>query len=153
MRHRTTEDQALTFNQIFCEVYPDVVEKYSRKDAEFAGGKKSQFQVFDGDIIHIIMLQSDYEDYYKIHYLKRMIKQIRKTDDEFRWLSVLSPIKVYKTYSSGYRARPYVEYRYLNIKASKTPELLSKVNAYWFKRDTAVVQGLRRNKPESKRCH
>lgn len=44
-------------------------------------------------------------------------------------------------------------YLFCHIKASKTPELLSKVNAYWFKRDTAVVQGLRGNKPESKRCH
>jgi hypothetical protein len=146
MRNRTTIERSLTFSQIFCEVYPDVVEKYSRKDRDFGG--KSQLQVFDGDIIHVIMLQSDYADYYKIAYLRRLIKQVRKTDDEFRWLSVLPPIKRNETYSDKYgnsiknKVRPYVEYKYLNIKASQTPELLEETNRYWRKRKLVIRQGL-----------
>ena len=50
-----------------------------------------------------------------------MIKQVRKKDDEFRWLSLM-PVKrneVDKT--TGKKVRPYLEYKYININASQTP--------------------------------
>jgi hypothetical protein len=109
---------------------------------------RSELDLLDGDIIKIIMNQSDYSDYYKIGYLKRLIKQLRSTDDDFRRLSVLPPIKRNETYRDKYgnsiknKVRPYVEYKYLNIKASQTPELLEETNRYWRKRKLAIRQGL-----------
>jgi hypothetical protein len=71
-----------------------------------------------------------------------MIKRVRKTDDEFRWLSIM-PVKrneVNKT--TGKKVRPYLEYRYINIKASETPELLEQVNGIWRRHTEACIKGL-----------
>lgn len=131
--------------QIFCEVYPDVVEKYTYKNPDLG---RSELDLLDGDIIKIIMNQSDYSDYYKIGYLKRLIKQLRSTDDDFRWLSVLPPIKRNETYRDKYgnsiknKVRPYVEYKYLNIKASQTPELLEETNRYIPLKQSKLVEEL-----------
>jgi hypothetical protein len=80
MRYRTDVDQGLTFKQIFCEVYSDFVEKYTIKNIR----SNITDQIYD---------YSDDPSYHgKVSYLKRMIKRVKKTDDEFRWLSVL-PVK------------------------------------------------------------
>ena len=118
MKHRTTEGQGLTFNQIFCEVYPDIIEKYQlnrRYDLT-----KSDFEYGGCNVV----TQMEWNDEYgKVRYLIRMIKQVRKTDDEFRWLSIL-PVKRNQVDKYGKKVRPYLEYKYINIKASQTPELL-----------------------------
>jgi hypothetical protein len=55
------------------------------------------------------------------------------------------PIKTNKiNKTTGKKVRPYLEYRYVNIKASQTPELLEQVNAYWEKRLDAINEGLER---------
>jgi|SRR6266487_6797285 len=125
MINRTTVEQGLTFKQIFCEVYSDIVEKYIHKK-DVTG--KTYFEIFGGDIIE---LMAQVGGYGKVLYLKRMIKHVRKTDDSFRWLSVL-PVKrneIDKT--TGKKVRPYLAYKYININATKSPELLEQVNAIW----------------------
>jgi hypothetical protein len=138
MRNRTTVEQGLTLSQIFCEVYSDVVEKYLSK-------KRSVSDDFGGDVVKQIEC---YEEgaFWKIIYLRRMIKQVRKTDDDFRWLSIM-PVKrneVNKT--TGKKVRPYLEYRYINIKASETPELLEQVHQIWLKHTKGVLRGLEKTR-------
>jgi hypothetical protein len=136
MIHRTSIEQGLTFRQILCEVYCDIVEKYAYRNPDLG---RSELDLHGGDILSAM----DYNgEYGKIRYLRRMIKQVRKTDDEFRWLSIL-PVKrneVDKT--TGKKVRPYLEYKYINIKASRTHELLERVNAIWLKHLQACNNGL-----------
>jgi hypothetical protein len=81
-----------------------------------------------GNIIELIEYEGEYG---KVRYLKRMIKQVRKKDDEFRWLFVM-PVKRNEIDKiTGKKVRPYLEYRYININASQTPELLEKANKIW----------------------
>jgi hypothetical protein len=138
MKHRTTVEQGLTFKQIFCEVYSDVVEKYTYRNPDL---DRSEFNAYAGDILGLVEYEGQYG---KIRYLKGMIKQVRKKDDEFRWLSIM-PLKrneVDKT--TGRKVRPYLEYRYINLNASKTPELLEEVNKIWEKHSRACHEGLER---------
>jgi hypothetical protein len=131
MRNRTTVEQGLTFKQIFCEVYSDLVEKHASKNRNYDTG-----QVYDYND------DPSYEG--KAIYLRRMMKQVRKTDDDFRWLSIM-PVKrneVNKT--TGKKVRPYLEYRYINIKALETPELLDQVNKIWLKHAKGCFRGLQK---------
>lgn len=124
MRYRTDVDQGLTFKQIFYEVYSDFIEKHTA----------------DGQIYSDYRYDPLYRT--KVSYLKKMIKQVKKTDDDFRWLSVLpikkrrneevNPIKI--TTAENKISGSYIEYRYINVKASKTPELLEQINEIWRKR-------------------
>jgi hypothetical protein len=159
MRDRITVEQGLTLNQIFCEVYSDVVEKYllSSKERSVSDdfddndNVAKQIEYYGGG-------EGGYSYYWKTAYLRRVIKQLRKTDDDFRWLSVL-PVKrneivvvvddkttATATTEAGKRkkkkVRPYLEYRYINIKASETLELLEKVNKIWLKHAEAILKGL-----------
>jgi hypothetical protein len=135
MRSRTIDDQGLTFNQIICEVYSDIVEKCIRN--KYYDSTKSEFEA--GGTNAIILMDSNGE-YGKVRYLRRMIKQVRKTDDEVRWLSILS-VKRNQVDKYGKKVRPYLEYRYINIKASQTPELLDEVNKFWERHKQACVKG------------
>jgi hypothetical protein len=133
MRNRKTEDQGLTFKQIFCEVYSDLIELQISKEPKF-----------DVNMIDNYGLQDRFE--WQVPYLKRVIKQTKRTDLDFRWLSVL-PVKRNEVYPrTGKKVRPYLEYRYININASETPELLEHVNAIWSRRNKAVLEGLYRLK-------
>jgi hypothetical protein len=146
-----------SLRQIFNEVYSDIVEKYINKK-EVTGKTyfeivqknisssakedvigKTYFEIFNGDILGIM----DYVGKYgKVRYLKRMIKHVRKTDDDFRWLSIM-PVKrneVDKT--TGKKVKPYLAYKYVNINATKTPELLEQVNAIWTKHAESCLKGL-----------
>jgi hypothetical protein len=120
MRHRNTLEQGLTFKQIFYEVYSELAEQYAGKDWSH--------------------LPIDDPIFSKIAYLKKVMRQARKRDDDFRWLSASKPIK---TGNKRWQGPPY-EYRYINIKASGTPELLSEINAYWEKRLNAIIAGAER---------
>jgi hypothetical protein len=77
---------------------------------------KSDFEYGGTNVIK----QMDWNDEYgKVIYLRRMIKQVRKTDDEFRWLSIL-PVKRNQVDKYGKKVRPYLEYKYTGaIRASK----------------------------------
>jgi hypothetical protein len=71
MKHRTTLEQGLTLYKVFCEVYPDIVEEYH-------DGKRDEEGVATLDYI------------YRTKYntcTRQLIKRLRKTDDDFRWLS------------------------------------------------------------------
>src|SRR5215469_3085082 len=123
MRYRTTLEQGLTLKQIFCEVYDDVFERIFGQGPRYVMCPKfnswSEFRRRSGI----------YRDSTK--YLKRIMKEVRKTDDDFRWLSASMPIRTNKIdKTTGKKTPPYIEYRYVNIKASETPELLSEINAY-----------------------
>jgi hypothetical protein len=140
MKDRTTVEQGLTFNQIFCEVYQISIEKYTYRNPDLG---RSELDAHGGNILAAIAYKDD-RVYGKIRYLKRMIKQVRKTDDEFRWLSIM-PVKrneINKT--TGKKVRPYLEYRYINIKASETPDLLEQVNGIWRRHVEACIKGLER---------
>lgn len=131
MKNRTTVEQGLTFKQIFCEVYSDLVEEYAIRNESYDTGQAIDYTD-----------DPSYEG--KERYLRRMMRKIRKTDDDFRWLSIM-PVKrneVNKT--TGKKVRPYLEYRYINIKASETPELLDQVNKIWLKHIEGVLRGIRR---------
>ena len=138
MRNRTTLEQGLTFSQIFCEVYLDLIQKYnihikydlSKSDFEYGG-------------CNVIRQMEWHGEEYKIQYLRRMIKQVRKTDDEFKWLSIM-PVKRNQVDKYGKKVRPYLEYRYINIKASETPELLEKANEIQLKHIEGCKAGLKR---------
>jgi hypothetical protein len=86
----------------------------------------------------IIELMNDNDQHGKVLYLRRMIKHVRKTDDSFRWLSIL-PVKRNEIDKYGRKVRPYLEYKYININATKSPELLEQVNAIWAKHDVFCV--------------
>jgi hypothetical protein len=133
MRYRTDVDQGLTFKQIFCEVYSDFVEKYTIKNIR----SNITDQIYD---------YSDDPSYYgKVSYLKQIIKRVKKTDNEFRWLSVL-PVKRNEVDPvTGKKVKPYVEYRYINVKTSKTPELLEQINEIWEKRAESQIKTLEKN--------
>jgi hypothetical protein len=133
MKDRRTEDQGLTIKQIFCEVYPDLIELQMGKYPWFDPTKASGFD-----------LENEFEPQFR--YLKRMIKQTKRTDFDFRWLSVLPVKRNEVDPKTGKKVRPYLEYKYINIKASETPELLSKVNEIWTRRNKAVLEGLYRLK-------
>jgi hypothetical protein len=140
MINRTTVEQGPTFKQIFCEVYSDVVEKYIH-EKDVTG--RTMLDVFGGDIIGLM----DYNcEYGKIRYLRRMIKHVRKTDDSFRWLSIMPVKRNEVNKNDGKKVRPYLEYKYININATKTPELLEQVNAFWFKHNQACMKGLEKKK-------
>ena len=124
MKDRTTVEQGLTFSQIFCEAYQIPIEKYTYRNPDLG---RSELDAHGGNILVAIAYNDD-RVYGKIRYLRRMIEKIRKTDDEFRWLSIL-PVKRNEVDKYGKKVRPYLEYKYINIKASKTPELLEQVNA------------------------
>jgi hypothetical protein len=141
-RLRTTLDQGLTFKQIFYEVYSDQVEKYLNKTKRYDRGRPI-IDDYGGDILKAV--EYDYEHiYWKIKYLRRTIRQVRKTDDEFRWLSTMPVKRNQINKQTGKKVRPYLEYRYINIKASQTPELLEQINEYWSKRLDAIDQGLKK---------
>ncbi len=124
MRNRTTVEQGLTFKQIFCEVYSDIMEKYTYRNPDLG---RSELDLHRGNIIELMGCEVEYG---KVRYLKRMIKQVRKKDDEFRWLSIM-PVKRNEVDKiTGRKVRPYLDYKYINIKASKTPELLEQVNSF-----------------------
>ncbi len=133
MKDRRTEDQGLTIKQIFCEVYPDLIEL-----------EMSKYPWFDPSTASGFDLENEFEPQFR--YLKRMIKQTRKTNFDFRWLSVLPVKRNEVDPKTGKKVRPYLEYKYINIKASETPELLSKVNEIWSRRNKAVLEGLYRLK-------
>jgi hypothetical protein len=76
----------------------------------------------------------------KFRYLKRVIKGLRKTD-EFRWLSIM-PVKRNEVNKYGKKVRPYIEHRYININAGKTPELLEEANKIWLKHAEACLKGV-----------
>jgi hypothetical protein len=137
MRYRTTVEQGLTFNQIFCEVYQIPVEKYTYRNPDLG---RSELDVHGGNILEAIAYKDD-SAYGKIKYLRRMIKQVRKTDDEFRWLSIL-PVKRNQVDKYGKKVRPYLEYKYINIIASQSPELLEQVNAIWAKHAEGCLKGI-----------
>ena len=99
MRFRNTEYQALTLYQIAHEIYSDIIEEHVEHYTQMFYQKKTG-------------------------HLRNLMREIRKTDDEFRWLCVLPPDKTNKVDNSGRRIRPYVEYRYLNIIASKNTRVL-----------------------------
>jgi hypothetical protein len=122
MRYRTTEDQGLTLKQIFCEVYSDFIEKHAT----------------DGQIYSDYRYDPLYRA--KVSYLKKIIKQVKKTDDDFRWLSVLPVKKISEEVdhpititTRNNKINSYIEYIYINVKASKT-ELLEHINEIWRKR-------------------
>jgi len=138
MRHRNTEDQALTLHQIASEIYPDIVEKQIETYHSYSKLLPEE------DIRALLQPILDNMIRGKIRHLRNLMKEIRNTDDQFRWLCVLPPVRTNKVDSSGHRIRPYVEYRYLNIIASKTPELLATRNEYWVKRRTAMIEGLKK---------
>ena len=71
MKDRNTIEEGLTLYQVFCEVYPDIVEEYTPGKWDKYGG----FETLD----HV------YRDKYHL-YTRRLIKHLRKTDDAFRWL-------------------------------------------------------------------
>jgi hypothetical protein len=103
---------------------------------------KSDFEYGGTNVIK----QMDWNDEYgKVIYLRRMIKQVRKTDDEFRWLSIL-PVKRNQVDKYGKKVRSYLEYKYINIKASKTPELLEQVNEIWRKHAESCIRGIERKR-------
>jgi hypothetical protein len=141
MKYRGTVEQGLTFNQIFCEVYSDVVEKYFRNGKWGSFGASGEFiatgssGLFMVDVVPCLSIDDPIIS--KVRYLKRVMREAWK-DDDFRWLSVSKPIKTCN------KQPPYVEYRYINIKASETPELLSEINEYWAKRLAAITQGYNR---------
>jgi hypothetical protein len=138
MGHRTTVERGLTFRQIFCEVYQIPVEKYTYRNPDLG---RSELDAHGGNILAAIAYKDD-RAYGKIRYLRRMIKQVRKTDDEFRWLSIMPVKRSEVDKITGKKIRPYLEYRYINIKASKTPELLEQVNEIWGKHAEACIKGL-----------
>jgi hypothetical protein len=137
MRHRTTEDKGLTFAQIFCEVYQMDVERYTYRNPDLG---RSELDAHNGNLLAAIAYNDD-TVYGKCNYLKYMIKQLRKTDDEFRWLSIL-PVKRNQVDRYRKKVRPYLEYKYINIKASETPELLEQVNEIWAKHAQGCIKGL-----------
>jgi hypothetical protein len=120
MRYRTTEDQGLTLKQIFFEVYSDFVEKYTTT----ATTNQESYDYLD-----------DRSYYAKISYIRRMIRQVKRTDNDFRWLSVL-PVKISKIdpITGNKVGKSYIEHRYINVKASKTPELLEEIDEIWRNR-------------------
>src|SRR5919197_741665 len=105
LRYRTTLEKGLTIRQIYWEIYPQEEDPH------------------------------DYDYYERVKYLKNIMRHLRRTDDDFRWLSLSMPIKL-----ENAKKPPFVEYRYINIKASQTPELLEQINAYWYKREMAIAQ-------------
>lgn len=109
MRNRRTLEQGLTFKQIFNEVHSNVVEKYH----------KNKTPEFDFNNAY---WQYDYEEW-RVKYLKRMMKKIQKTDDDFRHLNYLYVNRI-EADKNGKRVKPYLEYRWVNINATETPELL-----------------------------
>ena len=108
--------------QILGEVYPDVVEQYHDKVITTAGGETFP------------QLDELYHSKYK-KYLRSVIRQIRESNDDFRWLSCV-PYKDEKG-----KIKDYV---YVNIKAStqEGEELLSEVNEFWLKHIQATYDGL-----------
>ena len=82
MRNRTTVEQGITFRQIVCEVYLDVVGKYSRKKYDVTTGR-SLIDTFNGDIIGAM----DYNGEFKTSLLRSRssssrIYQIRTGSNE-----------------------------------------------------------------------
>lgn len=119
MRDRNTVDQGLTLYQVFCEVYPDIVEEYTP-------GKRDEYGV---ETVEYVFRNKYYDSY-----TRRLIKQLRKTDDDFRWLSLV-PCKNEKG--------KIKEYRYVNIKTKNSygEELLTEVNAFWSKHSKGTQKG------------
>ena len=82
-----------------------------------------------------------FDDIRPIHveYLRSLIKHIRKTDDDFRWLSCV-PCKN--------EQGKIKQYRWVNIKARESDgsdsKLLEEVNAFWHKHAVAAIKGLER---------
>lgn len=74
MRYRNTEDQGLTFSQIFCEVYSDVVEQQLKKKTDLG---RSEYDAYFHDYITSLMYFSSDDMYYKVKYLRKMIKRVR----------------------------------------------------------------------------
>lgn len=123
MKDRNATEQGLTLYQIFCEVYPDVVEEYRN-------GKRDEYGVETVEYV--------FRNKYNL-YTRRMIKHLRRTDDGFRWLSPV-PCK-------DERGK-IKEYRYVNIKARNPDgsdnQFLTGVNAFWLKRAESRIKGIER---------
>lgn len=121
IRHRNTVEQGLTLKQIFGEIYPGMIEesvekKYCDLDEAF-----DYYESYQG----------------KIAYLRRIINRVRREGDDFRWLSVV-PVKRNEVDPiTGKKVMPYVEYRYVNLKAFRTPELVDKIEEHWRKHKEA----------------
>jgi hypothetical protein len=127
MRYRTTRNQGLTLRQIFFEVYSDFIEE-TKHIPSLTEKNITTNQIYDS-------LLDDRSYYAKIRYLKKMIKQVKKTDNDFKWLSVL-PVKINNVdpMTGDKIGRSYIEHRYINVKPSITPELLRQINEIWQKR-------------------
>jgi hypothetical protein len=127
MKDRTTVEQGFTLKQMFSEIYPEVAEKYIGKTYDTG---QSMYDMYNSMY---------WEEFGKFRYLKRLIKDLKKID-EFRWLSIM-PVKRNEVDRYGRKVRPYLEYRYININATKTPELLEEVNKIWLKHAEACLKG------------
>ncbi len=123
MRDRNTIEQGLTLYQVFCEVYPDIVEEYRY-------GKRDEYGV---ETIEYV-----FREKYNL-YTSRLIKHLRKADDAFRWLFAV-PHKDER--------RKIKEYVYVNIKPGEPGsygfQLLEEVNALWTKHAKETIKGMER---------
>jgi hypothetical protein len=120
MRDRTTVQQALTLWEIFSHVFPDAIEEYHKE----YGSDPSSLKEF--------------EPRYNM-YIRRLIKHVRKTNDDFRWLSCV-PCKDERGKIKAYK--------YVNIKARESDgsdsRFLEEVNAFWHKHALGSIAGLER---------
>jgi hypothetical protein len=125
MKDRNTTERGLTLYQVFCEVYPDIVEEYTP-------GKRDEYGVETVEYVYQERYQS---------YTRRLIKHLRKTDDAFRWLSPV-PCK-------DQRGK-IKEYKYVNIKPGKVGSygynLLTEANDFWNKHKEGTLRGLERTR-------
>ena len=105
----------------FKEVYPDIVEKQRITDPDPSCN----------------LLWHYHPRYFK--YMRNLVKHVRKTDDDFRWLSPI-PCR-------DERGK-IKEYRYVNIKArnpdGSDSKLLEEVNEFWSKRIHAQIEASER---------
>jgi hypothetical protein len=127
MKHRTTVEEGLTLYQVFCEVYPDIVEEYH-------DGKRDEEGVATLDYIFRVKYNTC---------TSQVIKRLGRTDDDFRWLSRV-PCK-------DDRGK-IKEYRIVNIKPGEVGSygynLLTEVNDFWLKHKDGTIRGLER----ARRC-
>jgi hypothetical protein len=121
MRDRTMPEQGLTLWEIFSHVYSDVVNEFHDENA------------LDPSSCNSLGCYSPIYDMY----IRRLIKHVRKTDDDFRWLSCV-PCK-------DDRGK-IKQYRYVNIKARESDgsdsKLLEEVNEFWHKHALGSIAGL-----------
>jgi hypothetical protein len=126
MKDRNTTDEGLTLYQVFCEVYPDIVEEYTP-------GKWDEYGGFE-------TLDYTFRNKYNL-YTRNLIKHLRKTDDAFRHLLPV-PCK-------DQRGK-IKEYRYVNIEPGEFESygynLLTEVTDFWQKHAKSTLRGLERSR-------